>query len=459
MKLTDIHSAYFVGIGGIGMSAIARYFNALGIRVAGYDKVRSALCEALESEGMDIVYRDDADAIASWFLDTPMQHALVVYTPAIPRKHPGLNFLQQGGYEVLKRAEVLGVITAGKTCVAIAGTHGKTSTSALVAHMLTQGGVPCNAFLGGIASNFNSNVVIAADSDIVVVEADEYDRSFLKLSPNVAVITSVEADHLDIYGNGASLKAAFNEFAALLPEGGKLFCRKGIEMEVIAETYTYGIDPEADITASDVEVRDGYFTFEAADFGESLGRMTWSFPGRHNIENALAAIGIALHFGLDKAQIAEGLATFTGVKRRFETHIRRPDCVYIDDYAHHPTELKACIGSARELYPNKRLTGVFQPHLYSRTRDFGDDFARSLEDLNELLLLEIYPAREEPIPGIDGDWLLNKVQLVNKKLCSKDKLVNEVLRLAPEVLLTMGAGDIDAFIEPLKNALQDEKDE
>jgi UDP-N-acetylmuramate--alanine ligase len=338
----------------------------------------------------------------------------------------------------------------------VAGTHGKTSTSALVAHLLHQGGVACNAFLGGIASDFNSNVLIAPESNIVVVEADEYDRSFLKLAPNIAVVTSVEADHLDIYGSASALEATFQEFASLLPESGKLFCRKGINLHTEAELYSYGVDPEADIAAIDVEVHDGYFSFEAIDFGESMGRMSMAFPGRHNVENALAAIGIALHFGLDKEQIAAGLKSFHGVKRRFETHVRRPDCVYIDDYAHHPTELRACIGAARELYPERRITGIFQPHLYSRTRDFGDEFARSLEALNDLLLMEIYPAREAPIPGIDGQWLLNKIQLVNKKLCSKDELVDEVLRLAPEVLLTMGAGDIDAFVEPLKKALDHE---
>jgi len=456
MNPNEIHSAYFAGIGGIGMSALARYFNALGIRTAGYDRVRSKLCEKLEAEGMEIVYDEAPERIPQWFLDTPPGRALVVYTPAVPAGHEGLNFLRSTGVEVLKRSELLGLITAQKRTVAVAGTHGKTSTSALAAYLLESGKVPCSAFLGGIAANFDSNVLINADSDIVVVEADEYDRSFLRLTPEVAVVTSVDADHLDIYGDGGSLLEAFQAFAQKTEPGGVVFCRKGIELTAAAEIRTYGIECDADIVAENIEVRDGRFTFEVTAYGKKAGRMAWDFPGRHNIENALAAIGIALHCGVKMEDLAAGLAGFKGVKRRFETHVRRPDCVYIDDYAHHPKEIEACIGSARELYPEKRITGVFQPHLFSRTRDFGDAFARSLEELNELLLMEIYPAREEPIPDIDGSWLLNKVQLVNKKLCDREKVVEEVLSLAPEVLLTMGAGDIDQLVEPLKNAL-DEK--
>ncbi len=440
------------------MSALARYFKAKGLRVAGYDKVRTALCQTLEAEGIEIAYDASAQSIPEWFLHAPLDQSMVVYTPAVPTSHEGLNYLQANGWEVIKRAEMLGKLTEDKYCIAVAGTHGKTSTSALLAHLLSHGGVPCTAFLGGIATNYNSNVIIAPQSEVVVVEADEYDRSFLQLSPNVAIVTSVEADHLDIYGTGERLRTAFEDFVRQLPDDGKLFCRKGLSFDCDVETYSYGIDPDADIAAAKVRVDNGYYVFEISDFGEPLGEMRLAFPGRHNVENALAAIGVALHMGLDAEQIAAGIASFAGVKRRFETHVRSEGCVYIDDYAHHPTELKACISAARELYPERRITGVFQPHLYSRTRDFGDDFAQSLEALNELLLMEIYPAREEPIPGIDGQWLLNKIQLVNKKLSAKAEVVDDVIRLAPEVLLTMGAGDIDTLIEPLKQALSHEKD-
>ncbi len=454
--LKNIRCMYFAGIGGIGMSALARYFKAAGVYVAGYDRVRSPLCEKLEAEGMEIAYDDAPRFIPERFTDASTKESLVVYTPALPERHAGLNYLRQTGREVIKRSELLGRITREKRTAAIAGTHGKTSVSALTAHLLNAGDVPANAFLGGIAGNFDSNVVIRPESPIAVAEADEYDRSFLRLSPEVAVVTSVGADHLDVYGDAEQLIDAFNAFAERVPATGAVFCKYGLPVKAAARIVTYGIDCPADITASGIEVRDGRFSFEVTAYGRSLGRTAWDFAGRHNIENALAATGIALWFGVKSERISELIRSFRGVKRRFETHVKRPDCVYIDDYAHHPEEIEACIGSARELYPEKRITGVFQPHLYSRTRDFGDEFARSLEALNELLLMEIYPAREEPIPGIDGSWLLNKVALVNKKLCDRENVVDEVLSLAPEVLLTMGAGDIDRLVKPIKDAL-DEK--
>lgn len=459
MNLNQLHSIYFVGIGGIGMSALARYFHAMGVRVAGYDRVRSPLCQQLEQEGMEIAYTDDPAALPAWFLEAPLVQAAVVYTPAVPASHAGLAYLRSKGYGVMKRSEMLGNLTEGKRTVAVAGTHGKTSTSALVTHLLRAGGIPCTAFLGGIATNLASNVWIEPEADIVVVEADEYDRSFLRLNPEVAVITSVEADHLDIYETGDALLEAFQAFAKKVSHAGLLLCRKGIDMESSARLAHYGIDAVAEVSATNIEVREGKFTFEVTAFGHPLGRMAWNFAGRHNVENALAAIGVALEMGVKPEDIAAGMASFTGVKRRFEVHVQRDDCVYIDDYAHHPSEIDACIGSARELYPDRRITGVFQPHLYSRTRDFGDAFARSLEALNELLLLDIYPARELPIPDIDSDWLLRKIELVNKKLCAREEVVDEVLSLAPEVLLTMGAGDIDALVQPLKDALDGKKDE
>jgi UDP-N-acetylmuramate--alanine ligase len=329
----------------------------------------------------------------------------------------------------------------------------------MVAHLLNQGNHGATAFLGGIATNFKSNLVVAKDSNKAVVEADEYDRSFLRLRPTVAAITSVDADHLDIYGNAESMRSGFEEFAQLVPNNGLLIIREGIEMDVEAPVWTYAVESDtADLTTKKLRVEEGAYHFEVWLKGENLGDVVMHYPGRHNAENALAATAMALHAGVSWLEISEGLKTFSGVKRRFEYQIRRENRVYIDDYAHHPTEISACVSSAKELYPEKRITGVFQPHLYSRTRDFADEFGESLSELNDLLLMDIYPAREEPIEGVDSQMLLNKVRMVNKKLVDRENLVEEVLRLSPEILLTMGAGDIDRMIEPLKNAL-DEEDE
>lgn len=459
MNLERIHSVYFVGIGGIGMSALARYFKAMGKEVFGYDRVHTTLTANLESEGMQIVYTDNPDEIAPDFLNLPIDNALVVYTPAIPASHVGLGYLRQHGYRVVKRSEILSEIIDKQKTIAIAGTHGKTTTSAMVAHILNHSGVKCNAFLGGIALNFNSNVILNPDAEYAVVEADEYDRSFLKLNPYLAIITSVDADHLDIYDNANAMHDAFAEFAGKVSDEGAVLIHIGISLSAKAKTISYSLDDKtADLYADGLYIENGTYVFDVIYQSKNLGTVRSAYPGHHNIENAIAAIGIALQLGVEWDKIVNSVATFAGVKRRFEYHIKRSDRVFIDDYAHHPTEISACVGSVKELYPESRITGVFQPHLYSRTRDFGDDFARSLEALNEVVLMDIYPAREEPIPGIDSDWLLNKVRTVNKKLVERENLVDEILRLDPEVLLTMGAGDIDKMIEPLKSALN-EKDE
>ncbi|NEN22980.1 UDP-N-acetylmuramate--L-alanine ligase [Cryomorpha ignava] len=459
MNLEKIHSVYFVGIGGIGMSAIARYFKAMGKNVFGYDRVHTALTANLESEGMQIVYTDNPEELAPDFLNQPIDNTLVVYTPAIPVTHAGLGYLRQHGYRVVKRSEVLSEIIEKQKTIAIAGTHGKTTTSAMVAHILNHSGIKCNAFLGGIALNFNSNVILNPDAEYAVVEADEYDRSFLKLNPFLAIITSVDADHLDIYDNADAMHNAFQEFANKVSDQGAVFIHSGISLSAKAKKITYSLDDKkADLYASSLHIENGTYVFDVIFQSKNLGTVRSTYPGHHNIENAITAIGIALELGIEWGKIVDSIATFAGVKRRFEYHIKRNDRVFIDDYAHHPTEISACVGSVKELYPDSRITGVFQPHLYSRTRDFGDGFARSLEALNEVVLMEIYPAREEPIPGIDSEWLLNKVRTVNKKLVQRENLVDEILRLDPEVLLTMGAGDIDKMIEPLKSALN-EKDE
>jgi len=459
LNLNGIHRVYFFGIGGIGMSALARYFHQMGLDVAGYDRTPSPLTDKLGEEGIEVNFDASPEAIPLRFLDSPLNEVFFVYTPAIPAAHEGLGFCKSRGFHVIKRSQALEAIVADKETYAVAGTHGKTTTSSMVAHLLNQGNHAATSFLGGIATNFESNLVAARDSDKAVVEADEYDRSFLRLRPTVAAVTSVDADHLDIYGSAESLRSSFEEFARLVPKDGLLLLREGIEMNVEAPVWTYAVQSEtADLTTKNLRVEDGAYHFEVWLKGENFGELIMHYPGRHNVENALAAIGMALHAKVSRNEIAEGLRTFLGVKRRFEYQIRRENRVFIDDYAHHPTEITACVNSAKELYPEKRIAGIFQPHLYSRTRDFADEFGESLSQLNDLLLMDIYPAREEPIEGVDSQMLLNKVRLVNKKLVDRENLVEEVLRLSPEILLTMGAGDIDRMIKPLKNAL-DEKDE
>lgn len=459
MNLNEIHKIYFFGIGGIGMSALARYFHQIGLDVAGYDRTASTLTDRLQEEGICVSFDPSPEAIPARFIHSTFSEVLVVYTPAIPQGHEGLGYCLSRGLNVMKRSQVLEAIVAEKETYAVAGTHGKTTTTSMVAHLLNQGNHSATAFLGGIATNFNSNLVVGKDAKKAVVEADEYDRSFLKLRPMVATITSVDADHLDIYGNAENLRSSFEEFARLVPDNGLLILREGIEMEVTAPVLTYAIESKsANLTTRNLRVEDGAYHFDVWLGQKELGAVVMNYPGRHNAENALAAIGMALHANLDWEEIAEGLKTFMGVKRRFEYQIKRNNRIYIDDYAHHPTEITACVNSAKELYPDKRIAGVFQPHLYSRTRDFSNEFAESLSQLHDLLLMDIYPAREEPIEGIDSQMLLNKVRLVNKKLVDRENLVEEVLRLSPEILLTMGAGDIDRMIEPLKIALN-EKDE
>lgn len=446
-----------MGIGGIGMSAIARYFNALGIAVSGYDRTPTALTEKLISEGIEIVFNDDPSSISEQFLSAPLLHSLVVYTPAIPAGSPLLGYFASRGYGLLKRSEVLAEITEPLDCLAVAGTHGKTTTSAMLAHLLTASDYPINAFLGGIALNFDSNVVLSAHARAAVVEADEYDRSFLRLSPKVAILTSVDADHLDIYESAEAMQQGFADFLGKVDADGVAIVKYGIELPSAATQLSYSLtDTAADLYASQLRVEEGHYHFNLHYKGTLLEGIESGYPGLHNIENLIAAMGVALYLDVAPAKLRHAAKTFRGVKRRFDVKLRRDDLIYIDDYAHHPTEITACIDSVKSLYPAKRITGVFQPHLYSRTRDFADEFATSLEALNELLLMEIYPAREEPIPGVDSRFLLNKIQMVNKKLVDRENLVNEVLSLRPEVLLSMGAGDIDKMVEPLKNALDDE---
>ncbi|KQR72721.1 UDP-N-acetylmuramate--L-alanine ligase [Pedobacter sp. Leaf176] len=448
MELSKINRVYFVGIGGIGMSAIARYFAKRGQVVCGYDKTKTILTEALEREGILISYLDETSALPGTFLDND-EDTLVVYTPAIPKDSKILNHFKDKGFSLKKRSEVLGIISKGMFCIAVAGTHGKTTTSSIVAHILKDTGYDCTAFLGGITSNYNSNVLFG-ENNVVVVEADEYDRSFLTLHPDVAVITSMDADHLDIYGDKSQLEESFQLFAGQLKSGGQMYVHEGLP---IADSSSYAASATADARAENLKVEGSKFVFDYLDSKISIKNLSLMLPGRHNVENTTVAIAIALQLGIEPEKIKQAVASFKGVKRRFEYIVNNDSQIYIDDYAHHPEELKACFDAVRQLYPDKKLTVVFQPHLFSRTRDFADDFAKVLSTADELLLLDIYPARELPIEGINSQYLLEKIKLADKQICSKDFVIQYVKQTTPELLLTVGAGDIDTLIEPLKNTL------
>lgn len=449
MNLDRIHNVYFVGIGGIGMSAIARYFLSKDANVAGYDKVQTPLTEALENEGCIIHYEDAINAI-------PKSHkhrdTLIIYTPAIPENHEELNYFRTNEYDVVKRSEVLGMITENTFTVGVAGTHGKTTTSTIIAYLLDHANYKCDAFLGGISTNFNSNFVFSNKSKVTVIEADEYDRSFLTLSPNIAIVTSTDADHLDIYNEHSSLLVSFQDYVNKLPEDGVLILKKGLELDY-NNTITYSATEEADIYACNLKIENSVYCFDVQTPNGLVKNVEVGLPGLHNVENALAAFAVGLELGLSIEVLKSGLENFKGVKRRFEYQVKSNDVVYIDDYAHHPTELNACITSVRTMFPDKKITGVFQPHLFSRTRDFADDFSKSLSLLDELYLLDIYPARELPIEGVTSNMLLNKINLEHKEVVSKEELINKLNIKDIEVLLTLGAGDIDTLVQPLKELL------
>jgi UDP-N-acetylmuramate--alanine ligase len=446
MKLDTIKKVYFVGIGGIGMSAIARYFLNRGCKVSGYDKTKTVLTTLLAAEGMVISYVDELINLPA-VEEAENVELLVVYTPAIPQDSKILNYFWEHRFPLKKRSEVLGIISRGQFCIAVAGTHGKTTTSSIIAHILTDTGFGCTAFLGGIATNFESNFVLGSN-DVVVVEADEYDRSFLTLHPDIAVITSMDADHLDIYGDESQLHESFNLFAGQLKDGGTLFVKSALPMDA---GISYGVNNEPGISASNIRVENSRFLFDYTDGTNAITDLELLLPGRHNIENAVAAIAVALKLGIATDLIKKAVANFKGVKRRFEYIVRTPAVIYIDDYAHHPEELRACFDAVRELYPDKKLTVVFQPHLFTRTRDFADGFAEVLSSVDDLLLLEIYPAREQPLEGIDANYLLEKITLEEKAVYAKTGVLDALAAKKPELLVTVGAGDIDTLVQPLKN--------
>ena len=443
MELSKINSVYFIGIGGIGMSALARYFAKRGCVVCGYDKTKTNLTIALENEGILISYLDDESAV----IETPSD-TLVVYTPAIPKDSQILNYFKANGFNLKKRSEVLGIISRGMFCIAVAGTHGKTTTSSMLAHILTDTGYGCTAFLGGITSNYDSNVLFGKNN-VVVVEADEYDRSFLTLHPDITVITSMDADHLDIYGDEFHLHESFHLFAAQLKENGKLFIKDGLPIYGI----TYSATKDSQLKATNIRVENGNFVFDFEDGFMKIKDLNLAMAGKHNVENAVAAIGVALSLGIHPKSIKTAVANFKGVKRRFEKIVNTDQHIYIDDYAHHPEELRACFDAVRQLHPTKKMTVIFQPHLFTRTRDFADEFAKVLSTADELILLEIYPARELPIEGVNAQMLIDRMSLENVTLCGKDSVLAYIKSKNPELLLTVGAGNIDTLVEPLKNLL------
>jgi UDP-N-acetylmuramate--alanine ligase len=439
-----------VGIGGIGMSGLARYFRHLGCIVCGYDKTSTDLTNHLHKEGIPVIFEDSEDWIPGSF-KTPDPSTLIIYTPAIPKDSAILNFFINKGFELFKRSQVLGIISKGKFTVAVAGTHGKTTTSTMIAHILKDSGKDCSAFLGGISTNYDSNVLFG-ESNVVVVEADEYDRSFLTLHPDVAIITSMDADHLDIYGDHEHLTESFKLFASQLKPGGKLIHKQGLPLDT---GFTYTVEGEADATASNIRIEDGDFYFDFKNSDTTIADIKMGIAGTHNVENAVAAIETTLLLDVSPAAIKSALGSFTGVKRRFEYIVKTEDHIYIDDYAHHPEELKACINSIKRLYPRKKLTAIFQPHLFSRTMNFVDGFAEALDLVDELIILDIYPARELPIEGVTSDMILEKMKMLNKRKCGKEEAVELIKNEKPVLLLTVGAGDIDQLVQPLKRTLQD----
>lgn len=455
MDINRVASVYFVGAGGIGMSALIRYFLSKGKRVGGYDRTPSDLTEALRKEGADIHYTDDVALVADVFKSP--EDTLVVYTPAVPESHTELAYFRARGFEVMKRARVLGEITRSARGLCVAGTHGKTTTSSMLAHLLKSSHVDCNAFLGGILKNYESNLMLSDTSDLTVIEADEFDRSFHWLTPYMAVITSADPDHLDIYGTPEAYRESFEVFTSLIRPDGCLLLKKGVRvtprLREGVRLYTYSATEAADFHAENIVIRDGKITFDFVGPAVRIPEVELGVPVKVNIENGVAAMAIAWLNGVTPEEIRQGMASFAGPRRRFDFHLRTDRVALIDDYAHHPAELRQSILSVKELYAGRKVTGIFQPHLYSRTRDFADDFARSLSLLDELILLDIYPAREKPIPGVTSRIIFDKVTIPDKILCDKRELLDVIARGRYEVVLMVGAGDIDRLVEPVREIL------
>ncbi len=455
---SKFENIYFVGIGGIGMSAIARYFKACGYNVAGYDRTRSDVCTNLEKEGIQVHYDDSTNLIGSYYKDP--ETTLVIYTPAIPSDHSELTFFRQNGFRVIKRSEALGHLCEGKNCLAVAGTHGKTSISTITSCIMVRTKEKCSAFLGGISKNFMSNLHLEPKSKNVVVEADEFDRSFLHLSPSTALISHVEADHLDIYGDYETMEAAFVEFANRTSKKGNIVLGPDIPVTVKSRlrndlnVYTYGVDDASlNFYATNISYGNGLCVFDIKTPFGTIEGIKYKIGGRHNIENAVGATAVSMLNGATADEVRDGLQNFMGVLRRFDIQLQSEKCVFIDDYAHHPGEISAFLSAVRQIYPQKKITGIFQPHLYSRTKDFYKDFAESLSVCDTLILLPIYPARELPIEGVTSSLIYDNCHAKEKYICEKSELLDLLGKLKPELVLTMGAGDIDRLVKPIANFL------
>jgi len=454
LKLNNLHKIYFLGIGGIGMSALARYFNGRGMQVSGYDKTQTQLTDLLQKEGIQIHFEENIKQI-------PQNIDLVIYTPAIPKNNAEFIHLMNSDIQIKKRSEVLGLISNELKTVAVAGTHGKTTVSTLIAHLLQNSSIECNAFLGGISKNYKSNLLISDQSDWMVVEADEFDRSFLQLNPDISIITSMDADHLDIYGNLESLKANFTQFVKQIKTNGSLIVKEGLQSNFTQiqkiKTYTYSLSQGSDFYASNIRLEQNKYCFDFNFQDKVIHDVTLGIPGLINVENSIVAIAAAMLAGVTEKEIKIALPAFEGILRRFDYQINTKEIVFIDDYAHHPEEIKGFVNSVKQIYPNKKILGIFQPHLFSRTKDFATEFAKNLELLDEIILLPIYPAREKPIEGVTSEIILNKINSENKQICSKDELIETISKSKFDILLTMGAGDIDQLVFPLKEFFTESK--
>jgi UDP-N-acetylmuramate--alanine ligase len=458
MNILNYKLYYFLGIGGIGMSALARYFNHYQKKVIGYDKTATRLTAQLEEEGIKCHFEENVNLLQEILSGYKKEEVLIIYTPAVPKEHAEYQFLLNNNYQILKRSQVLGEITKQFKTIAIAGTHGKTTTTTLVTHLLKSAGINCFAFMGGISKNYNTNLLLGDVNNkdtYVVVEADEYDRSFLTLHPQIALITSVDADHLDIYGDANHVKEGYSLFAKQVKEDGILIVKKNVdnELRLTNKRLIYSLNLDTEYCAQSIVIENAQCSYNIQSPIESINYVTLGLSGMHNVENSIAAVAIAQQLGVKGSVIKEALRSFSGVKRRFDYRLKTEKVVYIDDYAHHPEELRATIGSVKRLYPDKKITGIFQPHLFSRTRDFADEFALSLDMLDECILLDIYPAREKPIEGVTSQMLIGKMKLQNKKVLGKNEALEFLKSNKPQVLLTMGAGDIDGLIEPIEKIL------
>jgi UDP-N-acetylmuramate--alanine ligase len=461
IEFKNIEGIYFVGIGGIGMSALALYFAKGGYSVGGYDRSAGRITTSLIGEGCSLTFEDDIKTLPELFGNTSNSNkVLVVYTPAIPAENMILSFFRTHGYKLYKRSEILGEISNHTDTLAVAGTHGKTTVSTMIAHLLKQSHVDCSAFLGGISKNYGSNLLLG-DSRYTVMEADEFDRSFHRLNPLMAVVTSLDADHLDIYGDRKTMVQAYNEFCGKIRQGGNLIVNSRIRKEIIVpegvRCFTYGMDSGADFKAADIEQKPDYYRFDVHTPDTIIKDLHFSFPGIVNIENFTAAIAVALMCGVTEPEIRKAVLLFQGVSRRFDIRINQPGLTYIDDYAHHPEEIRACIESVKEYFKGRKITGIFQPHLFSRTRDHAEGFAAILDRLDEIILLPVYPAREKPIEGVSSEMIFRKMKSGNKLLMTKEDIPRKLNTKNLDVLITIGAGDIDSLVKPIEEKLKLER--